>query len=310
MPRPAGDDDDVITLRLSRRVVASALALVQALALHAVVFAIVALLPEPPRREERIEFSVRAQPPPSSSSPPSSPSSSSPSPPRVAARAPPPRRAAQPSPPPTSPVVPELPASPSPPDNAAILPVVDKAPDPVAPAPPASPTPSTWKDHLLSSLKSPPRPNDGFLAPSTSTLAQVANADARLHDDENERRLVEDYGPFFRRGLEALRATWHPDDVLRRDRSDEVRRCARQTRETLAIAVIDRDGHVVDVQLSRASGCPALDGEALAAFRRVARFPYPPEGLFVDGAGAPAATARLPVRFIVSFDGSVRLDWR
>jgi TonB family protein len=305
MARPDGDDDDVITLRLPRRAVASALALLQALGVHALILGALALLPDPPRREERIELTVR---PPAPPPPPLSPAAPPPpSAPRAASRPPPPaRRSAEP--PSTSPVVPELPPTQHPPEAAAILPLVEKAPDPVAPSPPPSPT--SWKDQLLSSLSSPPRPLDGGRAPSTSTLAQVATADARLHDDENEQRLIVDYGPFFRRGLEALRATWHPDDVLRRDRSDEVRRCAQQTRETLGIAVINRDGDVVDVQLSRASGCPPLDGEALAAFRRVARFPHPPAGLFVDGVGAPSSTARLPVRFIVSFDGSVRLDWR
>lgn len=306
MLRPAGDDD-VITLRLSRRVAAFALALVG----HAALLGALSLLPTPPRREERVEFTLRppSSPPPATSPPPAK------SPPPPPQRTPPPKR----TPPHTSPVVPALPPSEHPPENAAVLPVAFQAPDPVAPSPPPSSEPSTtespsppssWKERLLSSL-SPPTPTlDTALAPSTSTLSRVANADARLHDDENEERLVVDYGPFFRRGLEALRATWHPDDVLRRDRSDDVRRCAQQTRETRAVAVVDRDGNVVDVQLSRGSGCPGLDGEALAAFRRVGRFPHPPAGLFVDGAGAPASTARLPIRFIVSFDGSVRLDWR
>jgi TonB family protein len=302
MPRPAGDDDDVITLRFSRRVVA----LLQALAVHALLLGLLSLLPDPPRREERIEIAVR-RPPPPPSLPATTPRPAARPTPEAAPRPAPPRR----EPPPVSPVVPELPPSSNPPDAAAVLPLAEKAPDPLVPLPPPAPSASSsWKERLLSSLAPPPRPLDGPLAPSTSTLARVANADARLHDDKNEERLIVDYGPFFRRGLEALRATWHPDDVLRRDRSEDVRRCAQQTRETLAVAVIDREGDVVDVQLTRGSGCPALDGEAVAAFRRVARFPHPPTGLFVDGAGEPSSTARLPVRFIVSFDGSVRLDWR
>jgi TonB family protein len=204
-----------------------------------------------------------------------------------------------------------LPPSPTPPDNAAVLPIAERAPDPLQPVPPPTPTaPGTWKERLLSSLAPPPRSPDAVLPPSFATLDRVAAADARLHDDKNEERLVVDYGPFFRRGLEALRATWHPDEVLQRQQRDEVLRCARELRTTLAVAVIDREGDVIDVELKRPSGCPMLDAEALAAFRRVARFPHPPDGLFVDGVGAPADTARLPVRFIVSFDGTVRLDWR
>ncbi|MBM4282205.1 MAG: energy transducer TonB [Deltaproteobacteria bacterium] len=300
MPRPGDEDDEFVTLRLSRR----AVAFVYAAVLHAALLALVALLPEPPRREQRVEVTVRRPPPPTP------PAASSPRPARPAS---PPR--ASPTPPaplPVSPVVPVLPPSLAPPDNAAVLPLVERAPDPRQPLPPPVPTapPSSWRERLLSSLATPPRPRDDVLPPSFKTLDRVVAADARLHDDKNEERLVFDYGPFFRRGLEALRATWHPDDVLRADRDDEVRRCARETRTTLAVAVIDRAGNVVDVELKRPSGCAGLDGEALAAFRRVARFPHPPPGLFVDGVGAPSDTARLPVRFIVSFDGSVQLDWR
>src|SRR5688572_32621312 len=45
----------------------------------------------------------------------------------------------------------------------------------------------------------------GALAPSFNTLERVAMSDPRLHDEQTERRMMEDFGPFFRRGLEALR---------------------------------------------------------------------------------------------------------
>jgi TonB family protein len=307
MVRVPDDDDSLLTLRVSRRTVA----FVQALVVHAMCLGLLLLLPEPPRQEQRVEVTLRSPPPP--------PSMTSPSPlpaPKAALRPPsvqPPPLLPSPPPPPTTffPVVPELPPSSTPPQNAAILPLAERAPDPLTPIPPPTPSPATsWKERLLTSLAPPPRAPEGVLPPSFSTLDRVVAADARLHDDQNERRLVEDFGPFFRRGLEALRATWHPDDVLRRDRDDEVRRCARETRTTHGVAVIDRDGDVIDVELKRPSGCPMLDTEALAAFRRVGRFLHPPAGLFVDGVGEPTTTARLPVRFIVSFDGSVQLDWR
>jgi hypothetical protein len=307
-----GRDDDVVTLRLSRRTVA----LVQALVLHGALLWLVSRLPDPPRPQQRIEVTVRRPPPPPSPSP--SPSPSSPSAPVLRpsplppVRPPPPATPAQPF----APVLPALPPSPVPPDNAAVLPLVERAPDPLLPvAPPASSSSSSssslsWREQLLASLGSPARPAGDVLPPSFAALDRVAGADARLHDDKNEERLIVDYGPFFRRGLEALRARWHPDEVLGRGPRDEVQRCAREPRTTLGIAVIDRDGDVVDVELKASSGCPPLDTEALAAFRRVGRFDYPPAGLFVDGNGEPTPRARLPVRFIVTFDGRVELDWR
>jgi hypothetical protein len=62
--------------------------------------------------------------------------------------------------------------------------------------------------------------------------------------------------------------------------------------------------------VKRESGCPALDDEAVAAFKRVARFPHPPTGIFFLPDGTPTDTARYPVRFIVTFDGGLQLDWR
>jgi hypothetical protein len=41
----------------------------------------------------------------------------------------------------------------------------------------------------------------------------------------------------------------------------------------------------------------------------VARFPHPPPGIFFGPDGSELETARYPVRFIVTFDGLVHLDW-
>jgi hypothetical protein len=45
------------------------------------------------------------------------------------------------------------------------------------------------------------------LTQSLSSLSQVVDNDPRMHDDDNERRLQENHGPFFRRGIEALLGT-------------------------------------------------------------------------------------------------------
>lgn len=287
----AGDDDGNLTLRAPRLTVSFVVALLG----HVVFFGGLMLLPDPKRPNEPLSVTItQSAPPPPSSSTVGSPS---PSPPRVL-KQPAPR---------TAPVLPVLPPSQTPPEHRALLPVVEFSP---APAPPPTPAAQTWQGRLLSSLAATaPQVPTGILAPSFQTLDRVAANDARLHDEENEARIQADYGPFFRRGIEALRARWHPDEVLHSNKLADTRRCARQTRITFAVAVIDRDGNILDVELKNPSGCPELDDEAVDAFRRVAQFPHPPGGLFVLPDGTPASTARYPVRFIVTFDGGLRLDW-
>jgi hypothetical protein len=53
---------------------------------------------------------------------------------------------------------------------------------------------------------------------------------------------------------------------------------------------------------------PSLPSNAWRSFP-IPRSPHPPKGLFVNPDGTPALTARYSVRFIVSFDGGLRLDW-
>ena len=89
-----------------------------------------------------------------------------------------------------------------------------------------------------------------------------------------------------------------------------VQTCALPICTTYAVAVLDKQGNVVDVDLKTPSGCPALDDEAVAAFKRVAQFPHPPDGIFVSPDGTPTETARYPVRFIVTFDGGFQLHWQ
>lgn len=291
------DDDDARTITL--RVPRLGLGLLLALVAHGLFGLFVDRLPTPKKKPTPIQVTMQKPPPPE-------PPAMSPLPPPP----PPAKKTAKKttsSPPPqTSPVLPELPPSEKPPENRAILPVAEKSPEPAAP-----PEPSGWRDRLMQSLaETTPRAPTGVLAPSFASLSRVADNDPRMHDDENERRLQEDHGPFFRRGIEALRRTWHPDDALRTlDRGDPTRLCGRKTRTTKAVAIIDTNGTVVDVEVLGESGCAVLDTEAVAAFKRVAQFPHPPKGIFVNPDGTPALTARYPVRFIVSFDGGLRLDW-
>lgn len=292
--------------RLTLRVSVGWLAFFAALALHAIVVVVASLLPEPPKPQERIELTLA--PPPTAMSP--APQAAAPKAAPAPQREPKPKKEPRSSPrPSTSPVAPELPPSVEPPENRAQLPVVETSPEPAPP-----PEPSTWEDRLREQLAAttPKRPRSptGALAPSTAGLHSVAGNDPRLHDEATERRLMEDFGPFFRRGLEALRGHWHPDEVLNENERDPTKRCGRQTRTTYAVAVIDKQGYVVDVDLRKPSGCPGLDEEAIAAFKRVAHFPFPPAGIFVAPDGTPRETARYPVRFIVTFDGGLRLDWR
>jgi TonB family protein len=295
-PAPTPGDDGSVTLRVPRWLVALAVATLA----HVVALVLIHRLPDPKKLPERIELSfATARPPPPAASP-----LSPPAPPKKPPR---PRPAAPP--PSTTTVRPELPPSDEPPPNRAQLPVAELSP---TPAPP--PQPSSWKDRLKAQLddtgpRAPKEPT-GVLAPSFANLQRVALADARMHDEENEQRMMEDFGVFFRRGLEALRRDWHPDEVLDRTERDPTRRCGHSTRTTFAVAVLDKTGNVVDVELKNPSGCPDLDDEAVAAFKRVAQFPHPPQGIFVSPEGEPTQTARYPVRFIVTFDGGLKIDWR
>jgi TonB family protein len=290
MSRGDDNDDGLVTVRAPRLAVAIALAL----ALHLGAGGLSSLLPQPKRATERIELTLAStpRPPPSAAPAAAAPQKKTPA-----------RRRAS-TPPQTSPVLPELPADP---EVARVeLPLVERAPDP-APAPKPS-----WRDALadaLASPRTPPMPS-GELLPSLGTLGRVAFADPKLHDEETEQRLQRDHGAFFRRGLEALRSQWHPDEVLRHTEHDPARRCGRRDRTTFAVAVIDKKGNVVDVDLKNPSGCPDLDAEAVAAFMRVAVFPYPPPEIFIGPDDTPLDTARYPVRFIVTFDGGLQLDWR
>ena len=298
-PAERDPDDTTLTLRFSRRVIAAVVAVLA----HVVVIAAVRQLPEPQPKPKRIEVTLQAPPPPP-------PEATSPEPPPKKAPPPPsttkPQKTTTPPPPSTSPVVPELPPSESPPENRAQLPVAERS---LEPAPPPT---GSWRDRLRDSLKAPSAPSapQGPLAPSFRTLDKVAMSDAKLFDEQTEKRIAANFGPFFRRGIEALRGNWHPERVLRTLGDDPTALCGRERRETFAVAVLDKQGSVVDVEIKNPSGCPQLDVEAVAAFKRAAKFPFPPAGLFFAPDGTPTETTRYPVRFIVTFDGGFSLDWR
>ncbi len=288
-------DDESLTVRMPRR----AVALVVAIVVHGGVMFLVDRMPEPKPVPKPIQVTITSSPPPSAPQI---------APPAVVPPAPvEQRRVAKKSiaPPPTSPVVPEAPSSHR--EDVVKLPDVEKSPAPTAP--------STWQDRLSQQLAmtrpAAPKMPSGVLAPSLAQLDRVVMSDASLHDEQTERRLMQDHGQFFRRGLEALRSNWHPDVVLREtERSrDSTRRCGQRDRTTYAVAILDKKGRVVDVDLKSDSGCADLDQEAVSAFLRVASFPHPPAGIFVAPDGTPTETARYPVRFIVTFNGGIRLDW-
>jgi TonB family protein len=295
-------DEDTLTLRLPR----SSLAVLAALVVHVLLGLFAKNLPEPKRAPERIELALTQRP--ASPKPNGAPPPSAPEPPKKSK----PRRERTAPPPPQSPAVPVLPPSENPPENRAQLPMAERSDEVVAQPEPAPPT--AWKDRLFAQLASTrPKPAalpTGPLMPSVSTLDKVADADPRMHDEETEARMAQDFGLFMRRGLEALRANWHPQEVLDETERDPTKRCGKKDRMTFAVAVIDKQGNVLDVELKNPSGCPDLDVEAMAAFHRVANFPNPPSGLFIGPDGSELKTARYPVRFLVYFDGGLRLDWR
>jgi len=89
------------------------------------------------------------------------------------------------------------------------------------------------------------------------------------------------YWDFFQRIKERVRAEWVPGDVYRaRDPYGKV--YGTKDRLTVLAVVIDADGRVVRMEVSRESGLPFLDDEARRAFREAGPFPNPPKGLADD----------------------------
>jgi TonB family protein len=86
------------------------------------------------------------------------------------------------------------------------------------------------------------------------------------------------HGWFFNRVVGALYQNWRVQEAHRHnDPSGKV--YGVRDRHTVVFAKLNRSGELVDIKISKSSGAPHLDDEAIAAFRRAQPFPNPPEEL-------------------------------
>ena len=86
------------------------------------------------------------------------------------------------------------------------------------------------------------------------------------------------HGWFFNRVVGALYQNWRVQEAHRsNDPSGKV--YGIRDRHTVVFAILNRKGELIDIAISKSSGAPHLDDEAIAAFRRAQPFPNPPEAL-------------------------------
>lgn len=89
------------------------------------------------------------------------------------------------------------------------------------------------------------------------------------------------HATFFNRLADAIRRTWVGGEVMGQVDPDG-RLYGREDRTTRVQITLDREGRVVDLSLTLASGVHALDDEAMRAIRAAGPFPNPPRVLFAD----------------------------
>ena len=89
------------------------------------------------------------------------------------------------------------------------------------------------------------------------------------------------YASFFNRLKQKVGQHWNPNAVLQaRDASGQI--YGSQDRYTLLSVTMNRNGHIVELQVAKSSGLRFLDDEAVAAFVRAAPFVNPPPNMFHD----------------------------
>lgn len=86
------------------------------------------------------------------------------------------------------------------------------------------------------------------------------------------------YAFFFNRVKRAVREHWQPaNELMRLDPRGEI--YGVRDRETIIAVTLKPNGSIFKIEISRASGIPQLDREALNAFLRAQPFHHPPQGL-------------------------------
>lgn len=146
-------------------------------------------------------------------------------------------------------------------------------------------------------------PTSVELMPTIGVLAGLSGAPANDHLEDleegdgtflNSRQFK--YASFFNRMKRGVSQHWRPlDEYRRRDPSGNI--YGYRARVTMVHVILDKQGTLLDIEITRSSGVEFLDREAVAAFRRAGPFPNPPHGLVSDNSG----TVEFPFGFHVEF---------
>lgn len=130
--------------------------------------------------------------------------------------------------------------------------------------------------------------NGGELAPGTSDyLKNIKDGDRTML---NTKEFV--YFSYFRRIRQQLEVAWNRNlsSVLAMHFQGGRQLASSQNYVTQLVVVLNRQGHITNVQLRSASGMKDLDKVAIDAFNQAGPFPDPPSG-------------------IVEADGYIRIPW-
>ncbi|HEY8368217.1 MAG TPA: TonB family protein [Thermodesulfobacteriota bacterium] len=106
------------------------------------------------------------------------------------------------------------------------------------------------------------------------------------------------YAYYFNQIKRGIAAQWNPQRVL-----DTTREAVPRESLTELFLVIGKDGRVESAEVTRPSGVPALDAEAVRAVRAAAPYPAPPAGVL-----DPDGRLRFPFGFAV-LAGSGRITY-
>ena len=86
------------------------------------------------------------------------------------------------------------------------------------------------------------------------------------------------YASFYNRIKKDVSGHWFPLKVIRRN-DPTGKEYLFKNRKTILFVILDKEGYVVDVSISKSSGASFLDEEAINAFKRCIQFMNPPKGL-------------------------------
>jgi TonB family protein len=94
-------------------------------------------------------------------------------------------------------------------------------------------------------------------------------------------KVVFKYASFFNRIKKNVAFYWNPAPRLYRE-DPRGKKYLYKNRKTVLFVILDAEGNITDISITKSSEVDFLDQEAVNAFKRCIQFPNPPEGLVKD----------------------------